>query len=111
MCAFLRIGTRNIAGSLHLKTQKPCKYGQTCSRKECCEFLHDQQDKVKESVPKLEMEELIKQKDKKIEELSEKVKTLEKSFTSMLKKIETLTTNEQDMKNKVKVVDSIQKKS
>ena len=91
--------------------RNPCKYGQTCSRKECCEFLHDEQDKFKESVPKLEMEELIKQKDKKIEELSEKVKTLEKSFTSMLKKIETLTTNEQDMKNKVKVVDSIQKKS
>ena len=81
--------------------RKSCKFGQTCSRKEYCEFLHDQQ---------LEIEEIIKQKDYKIEELSEKVKTLEKSFTSMLEKIESLTANEQGMRDKVKAIESIKKK-
>ena len=95
--------------------RKSCKFGQTCSRKEYCEFLHDQQVKVNETIKKpttrqLELEETIKEKDNKIEELSEKVKTLEKSFSSMLEKIKSLTTNEQGMRDKVKAIESIQKK-
>ena len=77
--------------------RRPCKYGEVCTWKDACEFLHDQQRNVPN---RLKLEEIIKNKDDKIDELSEKIKTLEKSFAFMLKKVE-------DMKSKLDVVDSI----
>ena len=91
--------------------RKPCKFGETCTRIDACEFLHDPQSKVRENVSnKLELEVISKQKDVKIYELSEKIITLEKSFASILKKVEAMISNEQEIKEKLDVVDSIRTK-
>ena len=58
--------------------RKPCKFGESCTRKESCAFLHEPKKKVQDnvtedSVTKLKMESIIKLKDAKLEELSDKV--------------------------------------
>ena len=101
--------------SCNKRHRKPCKFGERCTRKDSCEFLHDQKKKTKEIDPeesntKLEMEKIMKLKDAKIEELAEKVKTLEDSIVSISEKIKAVSTLEKALVAKKDKLDSIEKK-
>ena len=93
--------------------RRPCKFGNRCTRINFCEFLHNEQKSSKENAStdiNHEMEEIIKSKDAKIEELSEKIKTLEDSIASMNEKFKIVTSIEQTIKETQKKMVSTAKK-
>ena len=109
-CAEIKCSNRSCTK----RHRKPCKFGEKCTRKDSCEFLHDSKKKFKENAPedtktKRDMEKIIKLKDAEIEELSEKVKLMEVSIASINEKLKAVSTIEHTNITKDKL-NSIEKK-